>query len=105
MKYSFSLYLHGPYSPSLADDYYHLDNVTPAPLPEGFRREDFLALVKGRDEKWLEAAATILAVYEYNRNISRERLIDIVTEIKSSFSRENIEKTLEDLKSAKLLDI
>ncbi|MBC7112712.1 MAG: hypothetical protein H5T34_01600 [Candidatus Methanomethyliales bacterium] len=64
MGYSFSLYIHGPYSPDLARDYYSLAAAPPAEgpvnLPGAFRREEFLSFVSapGRDEEWLEAAAT-----------------------------------------------
>ncbi len=104
MKYSFSLYIHGPYSPDLARDYYNLDNVSLEPLPESFRGIEFLELVKDKDEKWLEVAATIMSVYEYNKHISREKLIEIVKEIKPSFTKETIEKIIEDLEKARLLD-
>jgi len=62
MNYSFSLYLHGPYSPELAKDYYSLNfaETTAAPLPKEFKADEFLSLVKGKDERWLEAVATAM---------------------------------------------
>ena len=60
-RYNFSLYLRGPYSSELADDYYALDeentkfeNIKPLDLPG-----NFISLVKDRTTSWLEIAATM----------------------------------------------
>jgi len=60
-KYNFSLYLRGPYSSELADDYYDLEkqnpqfeNINPLVLPE-----NFVSLVKDRRTSWLEIASTM----------------------------------------------
>ena len=51
-SYTYSLYIHGPYAPSLAHDYYAIDNYRDnAPLNLD---ENFVKLVKGKSEEWLE---------------------------------------------------
>jgi len=75
LGYRFTLYLYGPYSPALANDYYELarrGDISPAPLPDGFDLEGFLALVGGRDATWLEVASSIILVEELYPGISEE---------------------------------
>ena len=98
LGYDFSMYIRGPYSPDLADDYYSLPSET-EPLPE-FDKEGFLNLVKDKDSDWLEASATILMIYEdYDLNWAIER----TAELKPWISKEKIEKVVEDLRKAGLI--
>jgi uncharacterized protein YwgA len=58
--YRYGMHLRGPYSPPLAQDYYtDLTSVAPdtASISE-FDADSFAALVRGKDEQWLELAAT-----------------------------------------------
>jgi uncharacterized protein YwgA len=98
LGYNFSMYIRGPYSPDLADDYYSLPSET-EPLPE-FDKEGFLNLVKDKDSDWLEASATILMICEdYDLNWAIER----TAELKPWISKEKIEKVVEDLRKAGLI--
>ena len=65
--YSYSLYRYGPYSPSLADDYYALAEDPAKLAAESGQRlageleqERFLRLVRGRGSSWLEVASTLV---------------------------------------------
>jgi len=48
LGYKFSMYIRGPYSPDLAQDYYNLPERG-ADIPDSFDRKGFLELVKGKD--------------------------------------------------------
>ena len=86
----------GPYSPELARDYYDINVRGAEPwVPEGFDREGFLGLVRGRDEGWLELAATVLYVGEEVSNV--DELVEVVHEIKPSFRVEEIRRVVEEL--------
>jgi uncharacterized protein YwgA len=76
MPYNYSLYIHGPYSPSLADDYYAVGNYqNNVPLDIN---EKFVKLVKGKSEEWLELAATTIMVRKRYSEMNHNTLIDLV---------------------------
>jgi len=113
--YSHSIYLRGPYSPALADDYYKLaDHYSPyrgdyKKELEGFNTEKFLKVIKGKDAKWLEIAATILSVYDrYRKKFYGDELIEKVIstscDIKSATEVEKIHHVFEELKRVGLIE-
>lgn len=66
-EYEYSIYLHGPYSPSLAEDYYHdgLQYVdTQEQFLEGMQWQEYSELFTEKTKRWLEIAATIDAIRE-----------------------------------------
>jgi len=63
-KYSFGLYLHGPYSSELAKDYYSLGRVKPKAPPIGSAHTTLLKWFVRNDERWLEIASSILSLRE-----------------------------------------
>lgn len=78
--YNYSLYIHGPYSSSLAHDYYELNDFKgrePTPLDSRF-----VKLVKNKSDEWLELAATILMIRGRYENIDDNKLIDLVITVK-----------------------
>lgn len=85
--YNFNLYIHGPYSKELADDYYKLDSIkrklTPMQLPE-----DFIEFLQGKDTPWLEVAATTVFMMERNPEISDEKLV-LYVKIAKGFAEED----------------
>lgn len=86
--YSYGMYLHGPYSPDLAQDYYsELPSSDPGHESlSGFQAEKFIQFIQGRETRWLEVAATIRAhTKQYEYRVEEEGLSQIV-----------IEKTMED---------
>ena len=99
LGYNFSLYMRGPYSPDLADDYYNLPNA--GTLPEEFDRKRFLDLVRNRNTNWLETAATILSIYEDCKDLNWA--IERTAELKSWISKREIESIVEDLRKARLI--
>jgi uncharacterized protein YwgA len=106
--YSYSLYRYGPYSPTLAEDYYELaenpkifEHDTNDPLPEKFDVNGFMELVSDEDENWLEIASTLLDQVSETSDVNE--LINRVSDIKVDYSPEYIASVLEDLVNHKLI--
>ena len=99
LGYDFPLYMGGPYSPELADDYYSLPDEAGA-LPE-FDKRGFLDLVRGKDTDWLEATATILSIYEDHRDL--RWAIERTAELKPWIPEEKMKGIVEDLGKAGLI--
>jgi uncharacterized protein YwgA len=74
--YNYSLYIHGPYSSSLADDYYAIDDFKDKNSIE--LDERFVKLVRDKSEKWLELASTIIMIRKRYVCINRHELIELV---------------------------
>ena len=105
--YQYSMYLHGPYSPKLAEDYYSLgDNrelygSLPDTLPHEFDHRRFMDLVNGKDSAWLEVAATILSLRKSFND--RTCLLERTINMKGRFGRGIIESVMEELERKELL--
>jgi len=94
--YNFNLYIRGPYSVELANDYYkelELENKTLNFNPK------FIKLVKGKSENWLEIASTILMLKEDHPNIKKVELEKTVIGIKPWASKEDVESIAKELES------
>jgi uncharacterized protein YwgA len=111
-NYSFSLYLHGPYSKTLSDDYYTLtDEQVKNASPDKAIDKDWakIEILYSRDKVWLEVAATILDIKESNKYLSWKKIISYVANIKSSIlTREGknlqyVESVFEDLKKEQFI--
>jgi len=115
LGYRYNLYLRGPYSPDLAEDYYQLkdrgewaDSSIPA-----IKFDKFARLVREKDHGWLEIATTIHFIWESNRSLrekyglSREELktfaIKRTGDVKSHVGKRFIEGVFEELEKASLL--
>ena len=115
-EYEFSLYIRGPYSPELADDYYKIINerIDIHSLASGYTppREATVLLEKLSgisDLRLLELAATILDVYRaYKRSpiveLTLERLTRHPRIIKPWADREQILRALRLLRRLGLID-
>jgi uncharacterized protein YwgA len=114
LGYLYSMYLRGPYSPALADDYYTFAGSYPlfkgdyAKELRGFNTKKFLKVIEGKDAKWLEIAATILSVYDrYRKKFYGDELIEKVIstscDIKSATDVKKIHRVFEELKSVELI--
>lgn len=112
--YSHSIYLRGPYSSALADDYYKLAEFYPSYKEdyrkelEGFNSGEFIKIMEGKDGKWLEIAATVLSVYDnYRESFSGTELIGRVMstscDIKSATPVKKIHHVFEELKKVGLI--
>jgi len=115
LGYSYSIYLRGPYSPALADDYYKLADFYSSYDEDytkelgGLNTEKFLKVIEGKEGKWLEIAATILSVYESYRikywgAELIERVISTSCDIKSATEAEKIYYVFDELKRVELID-
>jgi uncharacterized protein YwgA len=88
--YEYGLYIHGPYSPSLANDYYsdpfkRWHKGDPPELTD-FDAEAFGELVNDKDHGWLEVAATIKFLDDSlgrSNGPTMESVLDRMTELKN----------------------
>ena len=102
-SYRYNRYRYGPYSPGLAADYYRLAENSAAhgtesdlPVPTGFRQDEFLRTVKGRNSKWLEVATTLIHISPQHDNA--ETMLDHAAWIKKDiYTAEYIKEVLGDL--------
>ncbi len=118
LEYDFNLYLRGPYSPELADDYYNLvesvgiceDEVETLLSNEAFRK--FAELVNGKDGLWLEIAATLIELKKVVDDLVRrelakgdkdELLINLTINRKPFARREYVGEVLDKLKLHKAI--
>ncbi len=93
--YLYNMYIRGPYSSELADDYYRLQNVQISDSDytdtlQTFDKEAFKTIIYNKNIKWLEVGATLLSLYKNNKaKKARGELIRFVikraTEIKSNY--------------------
>jgi len=100
--YKFNLYLYGPYSIGLAKAYYNItkDEIDASSnLHDTFDTDTFLSLIADKDSMWLEAAATLKSIYEFNSGITEENLIDHVNSIKPKFKKEYLIQVLTEVRS------
>ena len=102
--YNYNIYIHGPYSPELAEDYYkeefEAENSRNIALDE-FEADRFKRLVDGKDEEWLEYAATIKKLfdkYSFFEDNPRTAAIDQATKIKD-MSKSTAEEIFAELKA------
>ena len=94
-NYNYSLYIHGPYSSNLADDYYHISNFKDRePMALDFR---FVKLVRNKSEEWLELASTILMIIERYGNVDHNTLISLVKTVKPFAEREHLMEIVRSL--------
>ncbi len=101
--YPHSMYIRGPYAPPLADDYYKLhENKEYLKLAGNVElgaskssdlvgnRGQFIKLVRGKSEEWLEIASTFLMIWE--RYKDKEFAIKATKETKPWTNREDIKE-------------
>ncbi|MEM2148974.1 MAG: hypothetical protein QXO46_03780 [Nitrososphaerota archaeon] len=106
LGYDYSLYIYGPYSRDLADDYYELTCLETLPktgLPSGFDAEGFIELVRGRDARWLEVAASILTVSESYPDLPEEEIYGILRMSKPWLTREYFKEVHKVLREKRLI--
>ncbi len=107
VPYRHGMYLYGPYSGTLTEDYYGLaenpeqySKARPE-LPQQFRSGQFLDFVRNRNNDWLEIAATLLS--KRKRIPERDILLQNTEDTKVGFTRGFIEETLRGLESADMI--
>lgn len=101
--YDYSLYLHGPYSRDLAEDYYNLamNHVFGIALPASFDKEGFLNFVNGMDNHWLEASSTLISLNKAFKD--KTSLVRRITNMKPHIPIETINAALNELEKRKLV--
>lgn len=111
LGYKYNLYLRGPYSPTLAEDYYNLTEMDKV-VGAISNFDKFADLVSGKDHKWLEIASTILFVWENNmrkawsgRDDLMAFVINRTSDIKSHAGRPFVERVFRELEKAGLLKL
>lgn len=113
-NYTYNIYMRGPYSPSLTDDYYvlskcsHDSNIEVMPKFDTKRFVGIIDKIGGMRVDWLEVGTTLLSLYESNKyRIEPERveyfLLDRTYDIKSEYPVEFINSVLKDLKNYGLI--
>jgi len=107
LGYEYNMYIYGPYSTELSNDYYSIINNIKdynKEVNEGFDSMNFLGVVKDKDAEWLEVAVTLLDLHvEYGRET--EKLITRVYVMKDSrYSKEYIKSVYEELRRLKLIN-
>lgn len=75
-RYGFSLYIHGPYSPELAKEYYEGGGVGLTGIGPGEKATLTWFMSHGND--WLEIASSIMSIEEYDKKIGRDAVYDTV---------------------------
>ncbi len=113
LEYSFNLYLHGPYSPELADDYYNLSEnieISEDEVKAFLSNEAFCNLIElanGKDGTWLEIAATLIELKSVVDDLAdlglvkgdkEEALVNLTHSRKPFASRKYIRGVLDVLK-------
>ena len=113
--YNYGMYLRGPYSEELANDYH---DIEPAGNPgepergldysEDFDIELYEDLIRGKETCWLEVAATILSLFRgyasyYKNGEARDMLVHKVKLIKSSKPKKFIREVMDDLEDRGLI--
>ena len=98
-QYFYNLYIHGPYSPSLAEDYYHLEGTRPE-IPEIDNR--FFDLIIDKSSRWLELGSTLLYYKKKHPTISNYKLIKRTQLKKSSSTEDELKRILSELESFNL---
>ena len=100
----------GPYSTSLADDYYDdaaararaglEEGAPPPPLPAGFAADRFVRLVSGRDSDWLNMAARMIDTSPHRRHA--EGLVEWFARKKEICTEEYCRGVLRDMTSPEI---
>jgi uncharacterized protein YwgA len=111
-NYDFSLYLHGPYSKDLSNDYYSAsEDEVKNSLPDEDINELLPRIEKlyQKETPWLEVATTILDIKDSNKHLKWKDIISYVSDIKSSIlvkygkTIQYVESVLEDLRQEQLI--
>jgi len=101
LLYSYSLYIHGPYSPDLAKDYYSLDDVEASKV---LLKPEFIELIRGKNSWWLELASTIMMIASRYYDIKDEEIIELVKMTKLNASKKELKRILNELRKSGILN-
>ena len=97
-SYKYSLYIRGPYSSALADEYYNEEILMYSPLEiDGFDSDSFNEFVEGKSIHYLESASTILYYMVSEKNFTRDDAINKLHVIKSYIDSEIVCNAYDDI--------
>lgn len=96
-EYSFSLYLHGPYSSELAKDYYNLSESSSTAVQLGSNNKKILNWFTEKDDAWLEVASSIISVKERYAGVDKETIYSVLTLSKPWVTPEMFETVMSEL--------
>jgi len=94
--YNFSMYIRGPYSRDLADDYFKVPKKRMSyetDVPEDDIAE--LSRIMDKGAPFVEAYTTIVLVSKYNRMMKEDELTDFVAKLKPHIEKETIREASE----------
>ncbi|MDD9825562.1 MAG: hypothetical protein OXU86_02120 [Thaumarchaeota archaeon] len=101
--YRHTLYIYGPHSPTLANDYFRIRDIKDVPSgePGSWPRErEFLDFAKEHnDVDWLEIASTLVYLHKVYR-VPADGLIDYAERIKRKFPRPQTEGVCSEMRHA-----
>lgn len=109
-RYEYDLYIYGPYSSMLADEYYEYargntntnTTITNSSNDIDNVADRFLGIVRGKDSDWLEVAGTILHLSEKYDN--KDTVLSLAIDIKGHrFGAERIKQIFKELEGHGLL--
>lgn len=102
-NYRHTMYIYGPYSPTLANDYFRIRDVKDVPSgePGSWSKErEFLDFAKRHDDvDWLEIASTLVYLHSAYR-VPIDGLIDYAERVKRKFPRPQIEGVCAEIQRA-----
>ena len=101
-NYAFSLYLHGPYSPSLAEDYYALEKAKIGSVHLDRKNLNALKWFVSKDERWLEVASSIISIKDRYADIAEERIFSTLTMSKPWITPDMFESVMTELAAREL---
>jgi uncharacterized protein YwgA len=111
LDYRFTWYFHGPYCPSLTKQFYEIGEINERFEIRKFKdqqcEDNFKKLLtflgdRKKDEKWLEAIASIHYLHKLKPKLDDERLITKFLELKPRYSKKTAQDALQKLKESGL---
>ena len=102
--FNFNLYVRGPYSPDLAECYYHLEAETALVEAKLDReKEELLNWFISHDSKWLEIASSIISIKRTYREIDEDEVYSILKMSKPWVDQQKFTAICRELKNRRLI--
>jgi uncharacterized protein YwgA len=103
-SFNFNLYVRGPYSPDLAECYYHLEAETaPVEVKLDREKEELLNWFISHDSKWLEIASSIISIKRTYREIDEDEVYSILEMSKPWVDQQKFVAIYRELENRKLI--
>jgi hypothetical protein len=103
-KFTFNLYLRGPYSPGLAAQYYDLNGDNPEPINLTKHEHELLNWFAGFDLKQMEVASSIMLIQGFSTDkVSDEDIYSVLTVSKPWVEKDDFERIIGELRQKGLV--